>query len=95
MDESAHRVGADQTKKPEHQQNDEDCPEHNNFLGLSLLNFALHRPSAEKTERIEDAGGCRGLSLCKDCGRHPYQQAPAEERMTKAAKRMFSLDHAG
>ena len=46
MDESAQRVGADQTKKPEHQQNDKDCPEHNDFLGLSLLKFALHRSSA-------------------------------------------------
>jgi len=32
MDESAQRVRADQTKKPEHQQNDKDCPEHNDFL---------------------------------------------------------------
>jgi len=46
MDESAQRVRADQTKKPEHQQNDKDRPEHNNFLGLSLLKFALHRSSA-------------------------------------------------
>jgi len=46
MDESAQRVGADQTKKPEHQQDDKDSPEHNDFLGLSLLKFALHRLSA-------------------------------------------------
>ena len=40
MDEPAERVGADHTKQPEHQQNNKDCPEHNCFLGLTLLSFA-------------------------------------------------------
>src|SRR6202040_1878134 len=40
VNESAHRVRTDQTKQPEHQQNDKYCPKHNGFLGLSLPYFA-------------------------------------------------------
>ena len=32
VNESAHRVGAHQTQQPQHQKDDEDCPEHNGFL---------------------------------------------------------------
>jgi hypothetical protein len=36
MNESAHRVGTDQTNQPEHQQYDKYCPKHNDFLELNL-----------------------------------------------------------
>jgi hypothetical protein len=36
MNESAQRVGTDQTKQPEHQQYDKYCPKHNGFLWLNL-----------------------------------------------------------
>src|SRR5436190_22989321 len=34
MNESAQRVGADQPKQPEHQQDHEYCPEHRGFLSV-------------------------------------------------------------
>jgi hypothetical protein len=36
VNESAHGVRSDQTKQPEHQQDDKYCPKHNGFLELNL-----------------------------------------------------------
>jgi hypothetical protein len=34
VNEASQSVGADQTKQPEHQQNDENSPEHKDFLSV-------------------------------------------------------------
>ena len=46
VNESAHRVRTDQTKQPEHQQNDKYCPKHNGFLELSLPYFVFEGRTA-------------------------------------------------
>lgn len=37
VNEAAHRVRADNAQQPEHQQDNEDCPEHSSFLRLFSL----------------------------------------------------------
>jgi hypothetical protein len=39
VNESAERVRANQSKKPEHEQNHEDSPKHKGFLSIVLLPF--------------------------------------------------------
>ena len=39
MNESTHRVGADQSKEPEHQQDHEYCPQHNVPFGWVTCSF--------------------------------------------------------
>jgi hypothetical protein len=47
VNEAAHRVGADQSEQPKHEQNDKYSPEHGDSFLLRLLPyFAAHRAIA-------------------------------------------------